>query len=396
MTGATCGFLGVAAAVLGVVACSGTTLYEVGERNGLAGAPAVGGESGSAGKGAGSGYAAGGEGSPPQAGVGGEGGQSDAGELNCPTCEIVVAGQDVRGIANDDQRLFWVEYGTSDDLGNYQGDGRLLARDLDGGAISVLADSLPGPETVNISSNYLYVFVDQLLEQGRTKGVLRVPLAGGPAETLQSLAEPEYWKNYQVFASTPAYEYWSWDDTIYRIANTQDAVVETFLEGESDPLFADDERLYFIESIVFENTIRSIPLAGGEVTKIATTPVGFSFDQLQLQGEYWFAFESPARGDGSTYLTRMPKAGGSWKRIARTDGSIGSQLSFVGDHYFTDDATASERRVMRRSLTEPDGEVLASAAIPRLKSWAWNGWSASRVGLFFSDSNGLYVLPMMP
>jgi hypothetical protein len=40
--------------------------------------------------------------------------------------------------------------------------------------------------------------------------------------------------------------------------------------------------------------------------------------------------------------------------------------------------------------------VLASEAIPPMSSWAWNGWSASRVGLFFSDSKGLYLLPLTP
>jgi len=414
MTGVMRGFLGAVAAAFGVVACSGKVLNDVGELNGvggqtdanLAGAPAAGGSRNGVAKGGSS--AKGGEtataGMPQlQAGAGGEGGDPNSGVLTCPTCEVIVADRDVRGIASDDQRLVWVEYGSLDHLGNHQGDGRLLTRDLDSGQISVLADSLPGPESVSISSGYIYVFVDQWIGSGKSKGVMRVPLAGGPVEPLRRLADPEYVNGFEVFASSPAYEFWSWGDTVYRVANGKGATVETFLEGQGVPLFADDARLYFFKPPILGShdiSIRSMPFSGGDTTEVGTNPAGFSLDQLRLQGDDWFASEGPSRpvDKAASYLVKMPKAGGPWQRISRLPADLVnfSQLSFVGDLYFTDDATPSERRIVRRSLTNSERVVLASEAIPALGNWTWNGWSASRVGLFFSDSNGLYVVPTAP
>jgi hypothetical protein len=165
------GVLGVSS-LAGAFSCSGKALNEVGDLSSagqvgsaLGGAQSSGGAVEVAGNvsddsaggriahGGSVGTEAGGGGGgvlPPQAGAGGEAGQP---EYGCAGCTLVATGQDIRGAATNDQKVLWTDYGTSDELGNYEGNGRLLERSLDGGATSVLASSLGGPEAVALSSN---------------------------------------------------------------------------------------------------------------------------------------------------------------------------------------------------------------------------------------------------
>lgn len=408
------GVFGVSS-LLGALACSGTNLNEVGDlasTAGHGGSEVVGaggafgeagtrlGEAGSSGgletDGGGGGVhlaeagAAGAVGvAAPGGGAAGEGGQPGNGELVCPACSVVVTGQDIRGIAANDQKVFWVDYGTSDKLGNYKNDGRLLTRSLDGGATTVLADSLAGPESIGLSAGYAYVFLDRRDSAGLPLGVIRVPLADTAAQPLQGLANTTtWWPGYgsQIFASTPGYEYWTWNGVVYRIAQTDGAAVEPFLQHQTQRLFADDTFLYFADYLT-DGGLWMAPLAGGGQTKLTESANSL----LQLAGDYLYGIESPTTvHDTAAYLTRMTKTGGAWKRFAQIN-SLPTQLDVVGDSVLTDEPTNGTRRILHRSLVSDTVSVLATEA--STSPGRWSGWALSRVGLFFADEKGLYLTP---
>jgi hypothetical protein len=407
------GVLGVSS-LLGAFSCSGTELNEVGDLSssgngglsvggaqssggtvgGRAGGESSGGrvaQGGVAGTVAGGGAA----GIPPEivAGAGGEAGQPDYG---CASCDLVVAGQDIRGAAANDQKVYWTDYGTNDKLGNYQTNGRLLARSLDGGAISVVADSLAGPEAVGLSAGYAYVALDQRDETDLPSGVMRVPLIGGAPQPLQSLA-----RGYtpQAFFTTPDYEYWNSADGVSRVAQSDGAQVEIFYANPVGgnlalfgPIFAvDDTSLFFFSEVSAGNlsfgttsSIWTIPLVGGPAKKLANYPGGM----LDLQGDYIYGIEKVDYG-GPAYLTRVPKTGGAWKRVAEAhNGTRWANIAVEGDHYLVDEQTDTLRWIFSSTLTPPnttfDWEDYQ-------RSTLWSGWLVTRVGIFFANSKGLQL-----
>jgi hypothetical protein len=396
---------------VGAFSCSGKNLNEVGELNtaGDAGANVggmnspAGGALATAGK-AGSEAALGGAG----AGIGGVvadvagdggtagvpgGGEAGQGPYGCANCTTVASGQDVRGTDVNDQKVAWSDYGTYDKLGNYQDDGRLLVRDLDTGATNILADSLGGPEAIGVSAKYAYVALDKRDDAKLPGGVVRVPLTGGPVQPLQASADTT---GPQLFLTMPDYEYWNSVDGVSRVAQTDGAQVEIFFPSPVGALFAvDDTRLYFFSEVSAGNlafgttsSVWTIPLTGGNATKLTDYPGGM----LKLQGSYLYGIEHVDFG-GGTYLTRMPKAGGAWKRVANAHNGIRwASIAVDGDSYLVDEQADTLRWIFRGTLVGPD-TTLDFEAAPVVRSTAWRGWAVSRVGIFFANADGLYVTP---
>jgi hypothetical protein len=304
----------------------------------------------------------------------------------------VASGQDVRGADVNDQKVVWSDYGTNDELGNYKGNGRLYIRGLDGGATDVLADSLGGPEAVAVSSNYAYVALDQRDDVNLPSGVVRVPLTGGPLEPVQLSADTN---SPQSFLTAPDYEYWNSADGVSRIAQTNGAQVETFFPNPVGGIFAvDDKNLYFFSQVSAGNlsfgptsSVWTIPLTGGGAKKLTDYAGGL----LQLQGDYLYGVEHV--DSGPTYLTRMPKAGGQWKRVATAhNGTRWASIAVDGDNYLVDEQADTLRWIFRGTLAGPD-TTLDFEAAPFRNSTAWRGWAVSRVGIFFANASGLYVTP---
>ena len=402
------GVFGVSS-LLGAFSCSGTELNEVGDLSSSGnGGSSVGGAQSSGGTlgGRAGGESSGGRvaqggvagtvpgggaaGIPPEitAGAGGEAGQPAYG---CLSCDLVVEGQDIRGADANDQKVYWTDYGTNDKLGNYQTNGRLLARSLDGGAISVVADSLAGPETVGLSTGYAYVALDQRDDADFPSGVIRVPLSGGAPQPLQSL--PQNYIPYGFF-TTPDYEYWNSPDGLSRVAQTDGAQVESFFPNTFAQIFAvDDTQLYAFAQVTPENAslglttsgIVAFALTGGGVkNKVANYPGGM----LDLQGDYIYGIEKVDFG-GPAYLTRVAKTGGAWKRVAEAhNGTRWANIAVAGDHYLVDEQTDTLRWIFSGTLTAPnttfDWENYQS-------STRWSGWLVTRVGIFFANSAGLQL-----
>ncbi|HYQ02211.1 MAG TPA: hypothetical protein VER96_26230 [Polyangiaceae bacterium] len=422
--------LWVISGVLGAVACSGHML-DVGDWNGSAGHAEVAQAAGftassEGGKPSGSAFALAGGGSggigsattasggmgvsvsssagvsghiePSVGGSAAEAGAAGAGDqptLNCPNCTLITK-TDVRGVASNAQKVFWIEYGTvnPNDF-SHLGDGRLLARDLDGGEPIVLATSLAGPEWLALSDAYVYVFIDRRGLDNYRGGILRIPIGGGAAELVQEL--PNGNPILQPFATTPDYEYWVFSGTVYRIAQSGGATVETFSTHSARSMYVDNTRLYFND---LSNTW-AVPLAGGAEIPLSAVHVNV----MQLEGDYLYGIETPEHGQsGGVYLSRMPKAGGDWTHLAsgQTDWA---QLSFAGDYYFMDQPGNGDRQILRGLVSDSTAPrvVLASEPVelhsgrmPQMPETRWNCWQLSRVGIFLSDYHGLYLMPAVP
>src|SRR5688572_1213601 len=76
---------------------------------------------------------------------------------HAPPPEPFVVGSDIRDITSDDENLYWVEFGSYDELGNYLDDGALRSKPLDGGDVRTLAGGLSGPVNVDVTDAHAYV-----------------------------------------------------------------------------------------------------------------------------------------------------------------------------------------------------------------------------------------------
>lgn len=310
------------------------------------------------------------------------------GSLVCPTCQTVALAKDIRGAASNDQKVFWIEYGSNDHFGNYNDNGRLLARDLTGDSTTVLADSLAGPEALALSGRYVYLAVDQGVGSDHFQ-VLRVPLSGGTAEVVHTPPTAVCWSTWEVFAFGGGSEFWTWGGAVYRLDDTSSAPPETFVaSGESAVLTisASATTLYYSAVVGMEPPVWAKPLAGGEAVQLNAVSFG-----SQVQDGYLY-------GQDGNFLTRMPIAGGAWKRVGR---GFGDHLAFDGDAYFTDlpnyaASNAGVRRIMQESLSNFSKNVaLASELVGDGDALgpSWKAFTKSRVGVFFAETRGLYLVP---
>lgn len=356
------------------------------------GASASGGNGGDAGasKG-GSDHGAGDTGNPPQVinGDAGAAGSGPEGELICAKCQVVTEQKSVRGIAVDSQRVFWIDYGTTDDLGNYEDNGRLLARNLEGGAIAVLASALPGPEKIGVSSAYVYLFVSQRSEPGFPNGVLRIPLAGGAPETVVPLPASAS-AGELPFASAGGYVFLNFSGAIQRVDEvTHPPVVESFVAAQGiDRMSSDGSALYYQT----DGAVWAKALDGSSPVKVAVQGSEGHFDAVF--GEFLYGQEQSDR----IYLRRVPKTGGAWKRLMISNSTRGwNHLVVNSDSYVNDEGSGWQRRIVQYSATNPGkGQILAQENFPLYQSGSeWLAFASSRLGIFFSDAEGLYFLPPM-
>ena len=124
------------------------------------------------------------------------------------------------------------------------------------------------------------------------------------------------------------------------------------------------------------------PLAGGEAVQVNAVSFG-----SQVEGDYLY-------GQDGNFLTRMPVKGGAWKRVGR---GFGEHLAFAGDAYFTDlpnyAGNVGVRRIMQESLSNFATNVALASELMVEGDAYWKAFANSRVGVFFADTRGLYLVP---
>ena len=382
----------------GALSCSGKAINELGSVSRAGNAGAISGDAGARESAGAPSVNAGTAGGSPRAGSANDAGAAGSDEpdlhLECPTCELMVERSDIRGVATDERRVYWVEHGTTDSLGNYLDDGRLLARDLLGGPIDVLADGLPGPESVAVSNEYAYLFVTQVASAGLPNAVVRVPLSGGAAQVITELPNEDY-AGYDVFAKGDGCEYFVWGAVLYRIAETATPTVESVLTpSKMLRVVSDDTSLYFGDNAFIGDApaIWVLPFSGGEATKIGSAEL---HEPMLVSGEYLYgqAYSDLHGADQSYYLARMPRAGGAWKRVAKlsTEGASTYHLAIDGDRFFIDQLGTSQLLLQLSLSNATKRTVLARQGRGDLgPGIRWRTWAYSPEGLFLATASGLY------
>lgn len=385
------GRLGWGVVAVLMAACGGKEIYPVGKVGGAGGEAGSGEDSG--GKG-GTGEDPGGKGGTglpyepcpgdlPCLPGGGSAGVSGEG---CPGCELVAPAAEVLNFAVNDNAVYWIDHGTNNEFDEYNYNGTLMARDLDSGEVSTLVSGLDNPEYLGVSARYAYLYFKN---QGQPL-LRRYPLDAGNGAAFEDVAfyppsqvfEPEH----PSFAAAEDFSYFRIDQELHRIAETPGA--EEALVFASDEAIlgvaADDTRGYFCSA----TTLYAVDAPGAAPSHLADMPdllvEGSQVFWLRLVDGYFYATDG-------RFFTRMPAAGGVWKRFAES-GAGGPQV--LGDYLFmlrfngiprTSEDHASFMRAPLSATT--DRFVLTVLDTGNVGSYPW---IVGRTGVYWATETGVY------
>jgi hypothetical protein len=235
----------------------------------------------------------------------------------------------VVALTASESRVYWLEYGTRDALGNYLHDGALMSYSVVDGTTAILAAGLPGPVGLALTTSHAYVFVDgaPLIGTPTQPQLLRVPLAGGGPVLVQEGAQP------YSFAAAGSRAFWSsWGNAVYSMLSDPNAVPTVFISEKAYNLTTDATDLYYGGAASGDEVMRT-PIASA-----ATTAVGVSVNGgFALHDDGIYKLESAYTGNNAGgLLSRVPKSGGAFQRVRALGAGSPRNLKVVGDHYFLD------------------------------------------------------------
>lgn len=386
-----------------ITACSGK-LQNVGDIDSGAGGQA--GTSGSHSVGGGAGEA------PEPTGNGGSPEAPSIDSVECQGCELIAEGTTIRDVATDAERVYWVEYGTFDDLGNYEENGRLMAAPLAGGQPVVLADGLGGPTGVETSSSYIYVAVER--PPGKLGGsLLRIPIGGGTADEIGDLPTEDFgsvfvfdWME-RSFVVHEGTAYWLSGYFIYKLPESEAGPgpqVDLMLgPREPEAIFGDASNLY-----VSMIGIWKLPYAGPDA--LVETPVRDQtslYSSFSTDGEYVYALDSSKASTASltpSYLIRTPLDAAAWKRVAQYPGKT-THLVLDGSDYFVDPGVfVGDERVGCSIVQGKLGDAKAKTTLVSLPSSYLETsegncmvpWATSANSVYVANAGSLYRVARAP
>jgi hypothetical protein len=366
------GRLGLGGVVVWLVACGGTTVGVVGKVDG--------GSGGRASSGADPGGRAG-SGSDAERGGGGSAGASS---------ELVKADVDVRNFATNGKAVYWIESGTYNEFQEYNGDGSVVARDLDSGEVTTLVRGLYRPDYLGVSAHYAYVF----LNNHDDPVLRRYPLDSVDATAVEDVASyptsqsspnegAAFPKEQAAFATTQDFSYFQLGNELHRIAETPGAEATlVFKQEDNDPMrgiAADDSRAYFRT----DQTLYAVDAPGTAPTRLAELP---NLSWFRLVDGYFYGLEQG-------YATRLPAEGGSWKRFAEL--SAGNLEVLGGYYYWTDRSNVGHKGasvpLRRGALNAPAGDT-EIGVFPYRDIWQKWTWCLTRTGVYWA-TDAVYFLP---
>jgi hypothetical protein len=305
----------------------------------------------------------------------------------------------VRAVNADDTRLYWVDYGSRDPLGNHLQDGTLMARALSDGTTATLASGLAGPVQVGITTSHAYFAVDGggLVGSSSKPAIFRVPLTGGTPELVQQgsgIGIDGYC--FGCFTHSGGQALWYGTST-YKMSAQENAAPTALLPEPTAWLAADDTHLYYANCACFgslDTTISRIPIDGGTPEPLLSPAYTFA-----LKGDFLYGIESVENATG-VILVRGPKTGGAWKRIlALGAGGPQGSLKIVGNRYYFDARPPQQGSYTAQDFTKmnivtgvldsgnPPVRVLHRAATQSNLDHRWIG---TEHALFWTDGNAIY------
>lgn len=410
--------------MVGAAACAGTKLNDVGDVNTVGeggsgsgdmapaqgGDPAGGGARVTASPTGGAGPDTGGKGAVGP--VGGhvaiiEGGAPNpVDEITCEDCTELAEVNDIRALAVTADTIYWVEHGSFDELGNHEGNGELKSVPTAGGSAVVLADSLEGPVQLGLSQQFAYVLLDESNATDGQEGLLRLPLAGGTPELVQSLdpdrdetalLDGENWF-YTHFAAGSGFSAWLDDGTVYRIAEAAGADLENVAVATgATALFGDASQLYLRD----EDGFWTMPYGGSDRSLLQKFPSSLSqrYEFFSVSGSFIYGVEANNAGQPTNhYLVRMPKTGGSWERLLDLP-ALAFGLHMSGDDYALNSPPLTAggfagMRLLRGNVADA-GSLKPAVTAPFTDTWRyWHAWGISTAGIFFDLNGKLHRAPL--
>jgi hypothetical protein len=321
---------------------------------------------------------------PNASGTGGVGGSGGSPSFGGDGQAVALPEAGVQGLAADESRVYWVEYGTRDSLGNYTNDGALKA--YDGKTIMTLSSNLRGPLALGLTSSHVYVYLDGAPLLGTTlkRQLVRVPLAGGEPELIQDGVDPI------TFVGVGDRAFWGGLGTIYSVTADANASPAAFQTDVSYPtaLTADATDIYYIDEEGL-GTIESAPIAGGPPVSTGAHVIPFF-----VKGDSIYGFDG-TDGQSDVVLDQVPKVGGTVQRV-RALGAAGYRaVQVVGERYFwdqyTEGASAGELGILSASF-DPSSPIVRVFRAPVPPSFASQraAWVVTTTTVYWTDGSAIY------
>jgi len=314
-------------------------------------------------------------------------------------------------LAASESRIYWLEFGTVDPVGNYQHDGALMSYSIATRTTTMVASGLDGPTQLELTTSHAYVVAyGGLPDEGAR--LLRVPLTGGSVELVQQYETGG--ARFLDFAAAGNRTFWSDGDTVYSMSSEADATPTEFLSVDPDEqtaqqLASDGTDLFYLSRTPTGYEVMRTPVANAAPT--ATGASGF-YD-LALHDDGVFTFKTVVKGTGTSLpqgvlLARAPKRGGEFETVRPLGDGYPLTLQVVGDRYFfdvrhllkdRDGIEGYERRVMTATFADEEPatrlvqwpETQASESLRRLDLFHYAG-TAERV--YWSDGLAIYQQPI--
>ena len=319
---------------------------------------------------------------PSTGGAPGSGGRAGTAGAYNSAIESDISG--VTGMSTDNTKLYWLEYGSRDALGNYQGDGVLMAMDLATEERAPLLSHLPGPIAFGLTTTHVFVFVDGggLIGSSVHAQLLRFPLQGGEATVIQD-GSPPLSTDTQAFVSSGDQAFWAGASGLYSLSgsSTTPSVLSSAMWAE--PAVADSETLFFS---VIDSLLRA-PLTGG-----AATPLSLEARPIALNGDFIYGLES---ADGGTLLTRAAKSNGAWQRIRALGDGNARTMKMTGDRYFWAWYPYNQYTVTSAISTASLSDSLPPTQIVGLDEGRALYWVGTATKLYWSDGKRIFSRSFM-
>jgi len=170
------------------------------------------------------------------------------GEVPVAFPPVFAIGGEIRGVTIVGNVVYWTEFGTRDELGNYNHDGVLRSKSVDGGRVVTLATGLDGPATLRATATHVVVELTEVPSpSGPSKSLVRVDV-----ETGETLDLPTWYDGYYPsLAATDSRIVWTAGrmDTICSIGSAE--TTSTCVPETAWGLLADGADVYVIRDYAY-------------------------------------------------------------------------------------------------------------------------------------------------
>lgn len=292
---------------------------------------------------------------------------------------VIAVGADIRDVAADSERIYWIEYGTTEVTGRHRGDGVVRARPLDGGEAVTLVTGLNGPVRLSVTTTHalLQLDADRDADDRARTSVARASLADGTID----IVVPGTRTLASCVDSDGDRAFWAEGPGIHAMRASESEPVLLVPDALPYRCDVDGEHLYFLS----DDEILRAPLAGGPAERFAAL-MGGGF--AMHDGHVVSVVQHPMTG--MTYLVELETDGAirqmftlaeasNYGAVETTDGLFAAEVDAPGYHLFGGSLRAG-------------GDARAVVALPERP--AFLVWTISRRGVVWSDGTTITLAPL--